>query len=153
MVHAANINDSKGGRFVMDAAHAQFPNLRMLWVDQGYRGPYWKWLQLDRQLVVEVIAQRYRAYVQAHARDVPESPPARWRFPPAPRRWVVERTFAWLGRYRRFSKDYEYLPATSEAYIYAAMSHRMVRRLARGGQAAWEQRRRQRQLPLPLALP
>ncbi len=106
VVHAANINDSKGGRFVMDAAQTQFPNLRMLWVDQGYRGSYWKWLQLDRQVVVEIIAQRYRAYIQAHTRDVTANPLARWRFPPAPRRWVVERTLdpkgTPIGRYRRF---------------------------------------------------
>jgi putative transposase len=48
-----------------------------------------------------------------------------------PRRWVVERTFAWLGQYRRMSKDYEKLPATSEALIYVAMTRLMVRRLAR----------------------
>jgi putative transposase len=48
-----------------------------------------------------------------------------------PRRWVVERTFAWLGQNRRLSKDYERLCATSEALIYAAMSRLMVRRLAR----------------------
>jgi putative transposase len=47
-----------------------------------------------------------------------------------PRRWVVERTFAWLGRYRRMSKDYEYLTETSEAFIYAAMVKLMLRRLS-----------------------
>ena len=46
-----------------------------------------------------------------------------------PRRWVVERSFAWLGRYRRMSKDYEYLTASSEALIYAARSRLMLRRL------------------------
>lgn len=47
-----------------------------------------------------------------------------------PRRWVVERTFGWLNNYRRLSKDYEELPASSESLIYLAMSHIMVRRLA-----------------------
>ena len=49
-----------------------------------------------------------------------------------PRRWVVERTFAWLGQNRRMSKDYERLCATGEAFVYAAMVRLMVRRLARG---------------------
>ena len=47
-----------------------------------------------------------------------------------PRRWVVERTFAWLGRYRRLSKDYEELPQTTEAWVYTAMTGLMLRRLA-----------------------
>jgi putative transposase len=48
-----------------------------------------------------------------------------------PRRWVVERTFAWLGTNRRLSKDYELLPATEEAWIYAASGRLLLRRLAR----------------------
>jgi putative transposase len=58
-------------------------------------------------------------------------PPPVSRLTILPRRWVVERTFAWLGRYRRLSKDYEQLPATEEAWIYAAMTQLMVHRLAR----------------------
>jgi putative transposase len=53
-----------------------------------------------------------------------------------PRRWVVERTFGWLGRYRRLSKDYEELPRTSEAMVYGAMIHLMIRRLARKSPSA-----------------
>jgi len=52
-------------------------------------------------------------------------------FAVVPRRWVVERTFAWLGRYRRLSKDYEYLTATSEAVIYLARTRLLLRRLTR----------------------
>jgi len=48
-----------------------------------------------------------------------------------PIRWIVERTFSWLGQNRRMSKDYEQLPESAEAFIYAAMSRLMVRRLAR----------------------
>ena len=51
-------------------------------------------------------------------------------FAVVPRRWVVERTFGWLGRFRRLSKDYEFLPATSEAVIYLAMIQILTRRLA-----------------------
>jgi putative transposase len=53
------------------------------------------------------------------------------RFAVVPRRWVVERTFAWLGRYRRLATDYEYLPATSENAIYLAMTLTLAHRLAR----------------------
>ena len=60
-----------------------------------------------------------------------EPPPLPTGFQLLPRRWVVERTFAWLGRYRRLSKDYEALPATEEAWIYLAMSSLMLARLAR----------------------
>ena len=54
------------------------------------------------------------------------------RFAVVPRRWVVERTYAWLGRYRRLAKDYEYLPATSESTIYLAMAFTLLHRLTRG---------------------
>jgi hypothetical protein len=58
------------------------------------------------------------------------------RFAVVPRRWVVERTFAWLGRFRRLAKDYEYLTVTSENAIYLAMSIILVRRRSRAGTRA-----------------
>jgi Transposase DDE domain len=58
-------------------------------------------------------------------------PPSILAFTVLPRRWVVERTIAWMGRYRRLSKDYEYLPASRETMIYLAMSRLMRLRLAR----------------------
>jgi putative transposase len=62
--------------------------------------------------------------------DVVSPRPGQRGFQVLPRRWVVERTFGWLGRQRRLSKDYEVLPATSEAWIYLAMTRLMLRRLA-----------------------
>jgi putative transposase len=58
-------------------------------------------------------------------------PPPMPAFTVLPRRWVVERTLAWIGRYRRLSKDYEYLPETSETMSYMAMTRLLLRRLAR----------------------
>jgi transposase len=62
---------------------------------------------------------------------VDQEPPPRPVFTVLPRRWVVERTFSWVGQNRRMSKDYERLPQSSEAFIYVAMTRLMVRRLAR----------------------
>jgi transposase len=85
------------------------------------------WIEATLGWTVEVVRKPpRRVWVQEGV----EPPPMPTGFQVLPRRWVVERTFAWLGRNRRLSKDYEFLPATTEAWIYLAMSHLMVRRLA-----------------------
>ena len=63
--------------------------------------------------------------------DLEKLMPEKGPRPFLPKRWIVERTFSWLGQNRRMSKDYERLPESGEAFIYAAMSRLMVRRLAR----------------------
>jgi putative transposase len=77
-------------------------------------------------LALEWACKTYRWYVQIVRRE-----PGTKGFLVLPKRWIVERTFAWLGNYRRLSKDYEYLPRTSEAMVYLAMIHLMLRRLSR----------------------
>ncbi len=62
----------------------------------------------------------------------PVEPPAMARFTVLKRRWVVERTIAWIGRNRRMSKDYEFLTETSESFTYAAMSRLVLKRLVKG---------------------
>ena len=86
------------------------------------------WIEQTLGLSVTVV-RKPRRWVRCPVDQDPLLMPT--GFQVLPRRWVVERTFAWLGRYRRLLKDYEALPATEEAWIYLAMSSLMLARLAR----------------------
>jgi len=119
VVHAANIQDRDGAKLLFERVKGRFPRLRLIWADGGYAGQLIDGLKETCQWALEIVK---RSDDQTG-------------FAVLPRRWVVERTFGWLGRYRRLSKDYERLPQTSEGMIYAAMAHLMVRRLARKSRA------------------
>ena len=114
VVHAANIQESDGAKLVLRRALGRFPRLKKIWADQGYKAHFVAWAHSVRDWAVEVV----------------ERPEGVKGFRVLPRRWVVERTFAWLGRCRRLSKDDEGLPETSEAVIRVAMIHLMLKRLA-----------------------
>jgi putative transposase len=96
----------------------QCARVRLIWADQAYVGDLvaWVWALRPRRKVLLEIVKR---------------PEGTKGFLLLPKRWIVERTFAGLGRYRRLSKDYAYLTQTSEAMIRVALIHLMVRRLAR----------------------
>jgi transposase len=129
-VTAASTGDRDGAVVLLDGIRTQFPRLSYGWADQGYRGAFLDWARQAAGITVEVVVRsdggmrRSWAPAGAPPRVVP-------RFAVVPRRWVVERTFAWLGRFRRLAKDYEYLPATSENAVYLAMSVILVRRMTR----------------------
>jgi putative transposase len=126
-VHAADVQDREGARLLVEgAAPAALPSLQRVWADQGYTGAFAQWLHETRGWQLHVVRHPAR---QAWRYGYEERP--RHTFEVLPRRWVVERTFAWLGQNRRLSKEYERLCETSEALIYAAMSRLMLRRLAR----------------------
>lgn len=126
VVHAANLADSEGGRLVLERITQRYPELAHLWVDAGYNDGFVAWAQSDLGLSVERVRKG-----SAWTRVAPgEKPAARCPFPILARRWVVERTFAWLGRYRRMSRDYEALPETQEALVHLCMIRLMLRRLA-----------------------
>ena len=125
-VHAANLADSEGGKLVLDRITERHPDLAHLWVDAGYNDGFASWAQAYHGLSVEQVRK-----ASAWTRVPPgEAPAPRSPFPILPRRWVVERTFAWLGRYRRMSRDYEVLPETQEALVHLCMIRLMLRRLA-----------------------
>jgi putative transposase len=99
-----------------------------MWADMAYRShALHRWLSTAWGGTLEIVKPPPRRVLVAG--DV--EPRSRPRFTVLPRRWVVERTLGWIGRYRRLSKDYEYLPESSEAMIYLAMSRLMLRRLVR----------------------
>jgi len=114
VVHAADIQDRNGARLVVGNLHRKQSHLRVMWVDGGDAGQVVEWVQR----------------VGGWLLDSSKRPDGVSRFHVLPRRWVVERTVAWLGRYRRSRKDDDARTATSEAFIYIAMTHVMVRRLA-----------------------
>ena len=120
IVHAADIQDRDGARLVLARVKEALPSLRLIWADGGYAGQLIDWVEVTFGWLLEIVRRSDKAE----------------GFQVIPRRWVVERTFGWLGRYRRLSKEYEYLTETSEAMIYAAMIHLMLRRLARNCQPA-----------------
>src|ERR687895_1091733 len=128
-VHAASVFDRDGIKPLMELVGERFPRLSHLWLDAGYngKGKGKDWTEKALGLSVEVVRPPSR-WVW-----VPEDqqPPPWSGFTVLPRRWVVERTFSWIDQNRRLSKDYEKLTATSEAFVYVAMTRLMARRLAR----------------------
>jgi len=116
VVLAADWADHDGACFVLMQLRERFPRLQVIWADSAY----------NRNGLVEWVKETFGWILQTILRPVGIS-----GFVVLPKRWIVERTFAWLGRYRRHSKDYERTTESSEAMIYISMMHLMSRRLAR----------------------
>ena len=120
-MHKASISERAGAKTLLQRAQQKgFARLALIWADGGYSGrPLRNWLFSLAGWLLEVVKRTDN----------------QTGFVLLPRRWVVAPsgypTFAWFGNYRRLSKDYEVLPQTSEAMLYAAMVHIMLRRLAR----------------------
>lgn len=114
VVSAANMSEKAGAKLLLEKIEGQFPRLQKIFADGGYDGKdFIAAVKENYQLDWEVVKRK------------PEK-----GFKVLPWRWIVERTIAWLVRYRRLTIDYEVLPTTSEAFIYAAIVRLMLRRLA-----------------------
>lgn len=114
VVTAANLAEKKGAIQLLEEIRDKFPRLEKIFADGGYQGQdFHKQVYDNYNLDLEVVKRNQSK-----------------EFKVLPWRWIVERTFAWLLRYRRLTIDYEVLPKTAEAFIYAAMIRIMVRRLA-----------------------
>ena len=128
-VHEAGMPDQEGAKLLLVSLVGQFPRMTKVWVDSAYRGLR-AWLNETLGWDLEVVKHWWtgvkRVWVPAG-----QEPPALPRgFQVLPRRWVVERTFGWLGRNRRLSKDYEFLPESEEEWVYLGMIRLMLKRLA-----------------------
>jgi putative transposase len=142
-VHSAKVPDQDGLKLLLNSARTAISGLKHLWLDAGYEGRGKRWAEETHGLSVEVVRKPPKPTPEKVARIwaeewAKEGEKIDWQqlMPPRgfqvlPRRWVVERTFSWLGQNRRMSKDYERLCASAEAFVYAAMIRLMVRRLAR----------------------
>ena len=115
-VTSASVQDHHQVYALLAEGQQRSTRLTKVWVDEGYQS--------------KAVAEAVRAELDIDLEIVPK-PPGQKGFVVVARRWVVERSFAWIGRYRRLSKDYEYHVETSQALIYLTMSHVMVRRLAK----------------------
>jgi putative transposase len=115
VVHAADVGEREGARWVLRVTQRWWRRLQQLWADQGYTGDELAaWLRAEYGIELEIVGK----------------PVDQAGFVVLPRRWVVERTLAWLGRSRRLSKEYEHWPEYTETVIYLASLHFLLKRLA-----------------------
>jgi putative transposase len=115
LVTAASVQDRDAARPLLWNLRRAFPQIRLAWADGGYAGKLVTWAKTALRLTIEIVKR----------------PDDLHTFQVLPRRWVVERTLAWITRHRRTVRDYERLPGHHETYIYWAMITVMNRRLAR----------------------
>lgn len=116
LVHAANVQDNHGAVPLLKSVRRRFPTLRHIFADRVYRG--------DKLRNAVAGCGPWTIQIVTRSQSV-------GAFRPEPRRWVVERTFAWLGRNRRLAKDFEASIASAEAWVMAASVRLLIRRLAR----------------------
>ena len=116
VVHAGNVQDRDGAKRTLRRLMGRFPRLSLIWADGGYAGQLVVWAAWLAGWTLEIVRR---------SDDVKG-------FKVLPKRWIVERTFGWLGRYRRLSKDYEAQTTSSETWIYLAMINLMIHRVVPG---------------------
>jgi len=132
-VLGADGSDQAGAKTLLLPLKDELPKLKLVWGDSHYGGTFIPWLKEQLGWTMQPV----RALtVPKRGLLVPEGEEIDWDklfpsgFRPLPRRWVVERSFAWITRWRRLCRDHEGLPQSSEAFITLSASSRMLTRLA-----------------------
>jgi transposase len=134
-VLAADIRDRAGGKVLLQPLAGKMPRLQVIWADSGYAGePFTHWVKDHLGVRLDIVNHPWTGIRGVWVKEGME---VDWDkiipkgFHVLPRRWVVERTNAWITRYRRLSRDFEGTHTSSEAFIYLAMTRIMVARLTR----------------------
>ena len=113
IVHAANVYDGHAAERVLKVLFSMVKTVKKIWADGAYKGEeFIQWVEEQFGCILEVVEKKKGQGFQV-----------------LPRRWIVERTFAWLNRYRRLSKDYERKPTSSSSHVYVASIRLMLRRI------------------------
>ncbi|WP_353273268.1 IS5 family transposase [Wolbachia endosymbiont (group A) of Nomada ferruginata] len=128
-VGAASENDRDGVKMALDDMKEKYSNIKKMWADMGYQGKYLKdYVKREYGIDIEIVKRppcRFWVHKDTPLELLPQRDPG---FSVQPRRWVVERTFAWINRNRRLSKEYDLLTTSTESFIYLAMSKVMLSR-------------------------
>jgi len=130
VVYPANITDRQGAKLLLAPLKDVFPRLQLIWADSAYEGKLQEWAKETLDWTIEIVKRPFEGVRSVWVPPGVEPPELPRGFVVVKRRWVVERTFAWLGRSRRLSKDYEYLAETEECWIFIAMIRLLLTRLA-----------------------
>ena len=132
-VTGAHCSDQQGAKTLLEPVKELFPKIKLLWGDSHYGGTLIAWLKEHLGWAVAIVR---RLKVPGRGLLVPEGTEVDWEqlfpsgFRPLPRRWVVERSFAWITRWRRLARDHEGRPESSEAFITLSACRRMLSLLA-----------------------
>ncbi|MES2642047.1 MAG: IS5 family transposase [Myxococcota bacterium] len=129
-VHPASVQDRDGGELVVNAkVAAAHPQLKRVWADAAYQGGFEERINRALPLTLEIVRRRGDKSTGEWTIEGQPAPARPEGFVLVKWRWIVERTFGWLGRYRRLSKDYERSSDSSRSHVYAAMASLMLSRL------------------------
>jgi putative transposase len=112
VVTSADVQDANSAELIGTRVRGKLPRMQKIIGDQGYKEQFITWFLTNKKWIVEIVRRN----------------PAVKGFEVLPKRWIVERTFAWMNLYRRLSKDYEYHTTSSEAMIYLASIRLMLKR-------------------------
>jgi putative transposase len=129
-VTGADASDLAGGKRLLEPLHGRFPRLQLIWGDSHYGGQFLEWVKEQFGWNVQTVQGLGTAPDANTMEPKPKTKPSKGGFHVQPRRWVVERTFGWITRWRRLARDHEGLPQTSEAFIKISASRRMLSHLA-----------------------